>query len=181
MKHRNSGKIVLADFKRLYYDERLTNQKIAAFFDCHVSAIGNFRKRYDLPVREGRWANGHPFKGKTHTDETKNKISNKRKGKNTGIDNHMWKGGNYINYQGYMVVKVDEPHPYAYRGYVREHRLIVEEHLGRILESEEIVHHINHDKLDNRIENLCVLTRSEHAIEHFPKGSYFGIHSIKHK
>lgn len=42
------------------------------------------------------------------------------------------------------------------------HRIIMEEHIGRKLLPTEIVHHINNDKLDNRIENLQIVSRSEH-------------------
>jgi hypothetical protein len=45
---------------------------------------------------------------------------------------------------------------------VREHRHIMEQYLGRNLESWEHVHHINDDSFDNRIENLIVLSNSEH-------------------
>lgn len=48
----------------------------------------------------------------------------------------------------------------------REHRMVMENYLGRKLLDTEIVHHINHNKLDNRIENLRVLTQSEHAKYH---------------
>lgn len=49
----------------------------------------------------------------------------------------------------------------------RIHRILMENHLGRTLGKEEIVHHINGNKQDNRIENLVVMTKSEHHKLHW--------------
>lgn len=58
-------------------------------------------------------------------------------------------------------------HPYCdYRGYILEHRLIMEEHLGRYLEQGEVVHHINEDPLDNRLINLKLMSLTEHISYH---------------
>lgn len=47
-----------------------------------------------------------------------------------------------------------------------EHRIIIEEHLGRELDRNEVVHHKNGNKRDNRIENLEIMTLSEHTKVH---------------
>lgn len=71
-----------------------------------------------------------------------------------GASNSRWKGGRWKNDQGYMLVLCRD-HPRADRhGYVREHRLVMEKHLRRFLTSDEVVHHVNHQRDDNRLENL---------------------------
>lgn len=42
-------------------------------------------------------------------------------------------------------------------------RYLMQEYIGRELTQEETVDHINRDKTDDRLENLQILTRSEHA------------------
>ena len=51
-------------------------------------------------------------------------------------------------------------------GYIYEHTLVMEEALGRPLAKDEVVHHINRDRTDNRIENLRLMSRSEHSALH---------------
>lgn len=77
-----------------------------------------------------------------------------------GPKNPSWRGGRYQS-NGYFWIR--EPGSGRAKS---EHRRIMERHLGRTLGPNEVVHHINHDKTDNRIENLVVLTRAEHIKEH---------------
>lgn len=47
-----------------------------------------------------------------------------------------------------------------------QHHLVMEDHIGRLIRKDEVVHHINHNRADNRLENLQLLTFKEHASLH---------------
>lgn len=78
----------------------------------------------------------------------------------------MWKIEKIVRKGDYNYALV-QGHPNSTEyGYVLEHRIIVENHLDRLLNSNEVVHHKNHNKLDNRIENLEIMCVGEHERLH---------------
>ena len=90
----------------------------------------------------------------------------------TGKNNPLWGGGKKRYIHGYVWCYTPIGHPRRksnqvnkYR--IQEHRLVMEKHLGRYLESHELVHHLNGIKDDNRIDNLVVISRAGHNVEHF--------------
>ena len=64
-----------------------------------------------------------------------------------------------LNKNGYLTLCVGNKKRYL-------HRIVMEEYLGRPLRLDEHVHHINGNKTDNRIENLELISRSEHLRKH---------------
>ena len=83
-----------------------------------------------------------------------------------GEKHGMWRGGIKHHSAGYIYIWKPN-HPLVnIDGYVAEHRLVMEEHIGRYLTKDEHIHHINGNKQDNRIENLQILSNSEHRKLH---------------
>jgi len=83
-------------------------------------------------------------------------------------ENHpMWNGGVKIKASGYVLIRaIDHPNRNK-QGYVPEHRLVMEKHLGRYLHPKEVVHHINEIVNDNRLENLQLFKNNgEHISYH---------------
>ncbi len=68
--------------------------------------------------------------------------------------------GRYLTKDGYILVNIGQGRC------VMEHRLVMEQGLGRPLEPWEKVHHKNGNKQDNRFENLEIHTRSSHMSTH---------------
>lgn len=108
-------------------------------------------------------------RGRKHTEKTRMKMSKTRTGKSAhwNIGRVPWNKGKSkgcISTKGYRYVMAPKGHPNARKGsgYMFEHRLVIEKHLGRLLTSDEVVNHKNCDKLDNRVENLEVLTKKQH-------------------
>ena len=81
----------------------------------------------------------------------------------TGEKSKLWKGGYWISKDGYKVIQ-NEIETSGRK--VLEHRMVMEIHLGRKLKFIEIIHHKNKNKLDNRLENLQIMSREEHINLH---------------
>ena len=109
-----------------------------------------------------RWCKPHSYK---HRKRPKGLIYN------VVAKNRGWFKPDVVNYP-----KVRQPYFDADTGYtkisidgrdVKYHRYVMEKHLGRRLKLTELVHHINENKLDNRIENLIVMSRGDHMRLHW--------------
>jgi len=94
-----------------------------------------------------------------------------------GKRNKNWKGGRTRTNEGYVAILLHPESPYFEMAnigrkkrlkscYVFEHRLVMAKHLGRCLNSFEIVHHKNGIRDDNRLSNLHLSTKQTHIKEH---------------
>jgi hypothetical protein len=82
----------------------------------------------------------------------------------TKESNPAWNGGRKIRKDGYILVIAPEEHPNKADGiYILEHRIVMENKIGRYLEPSEVVHHIDGNPSNNNIENLELFSsQSEH-------------------
>lgn len=122
-------------------------------YECYHNAIRTGKKTYPRICQHC----GKPYQGRTETSKyCSAKCQNlARMGKN----HPLYKRGYSID-DGYRKVLSGKG------GYVKEHRKVVEDVLGRPLRTDEIIHHINVNRSDNRIENLTILSKSEHSKVH---------------
>ena len=114
--------------------------------------------------------------------ETKNKLRLARLGKplsdvakaklreRVGSNNAQWSAGISLGPNGYLCFSQSKANG-EHAGKAL-HCVIAEWLYQRKLEDNEVVHHIDGNKLNNNPENLCIITNAEHAIIHIARGNY---------
>ena len=128
------------DIRELYIEQRLSTLEIAVIKGCNHNTIANHLTEMGVTLRKHSEQQLYRF--------AKNPPHHKER---------IIKGG-YI-----YIYSPNHPYHNA-NGYVAEHRLVVESHLGRYLVRNEKVHHKNAVKYDNRDENLEVLSPTNHQL-----------------
>jgi len=146
--------ITKEDLQKLYYEENRSAVQVAVLFNCTSTTIKNYLRRYGMRVKDS----SEVMKGRKLSVEHRKKVIRTLQ-QGSGESNPHWKGGSTIDVRGYRRVLVNGK-------YVKEHRLVMESHLGRKLTPDEEVHHISGNKLNNDISNLIILSKSDHAKLH---------------
>ena len=156
---------------RLYIDEDKSMGLISKETKISVGKIHRLIHQYGIPAKPQHQG----FKGKRHTDETKAQIRDKNTGKVFSDESkqkmsiakiHGGIGHKKKRSDGYMAIYFPD-HPLSNSdGYIMEHQLVMECLIGRHLEKNECVHHINFIRDDNRKENLQLMTVNEHMSFH---------------
>lgn len=169
-----TGKVTIPreTLEYLYVELKLSSLEIAQLLD--VSKPSVLRRMRELGIRR-RTAKEATALSTTHRSITQP----------TGEGHPWWQGGTRMKV-GYLQTMMKD-HPEADRfGYIFVHRLVAEQKIGRLLEPDEEVHHINGIRTDNRPENLEVMSKSEHMRlhanqKHASKLDNFGFGRMSHE
>ena len=89
-------------------------------------------------------------------------------GDRSGQESRNWKGGRYINDQGYVMIHPGRPLRSAPKRYLREHIVIAEKILGKPLPLGAEIHHVDENRSNNTPSNLVICqSKAYHKLLHY--------------
>ena len=157
------------------YDSGKTVKQVALAFGfstgktyCLLRASGcSFRERGHQPgwqpTNEMIERSAMKRRGEKRSLETRMRLSEAKKSKYNGLNGY---GHTKKHPRGYVLAYAPL-HPKAHHdGYIMLHTIVMEQSIGRYLNPDEVVHHKNHIRNDNRIENLELMNKHEHFSMH---------------
>ena len=148
------------------YETRIHKQQTQIYFPCPNCNIHLWKPLYRVKQND-----------RVLCRKCAAKISSKKKAaimiQNTENKILEGKACSFIDKSGYKHIRVTRDYPYLSdvhkrngNFYMLEHRLVMSEYLSRSLESSEIIHHKDRNKLNNNLDNLEILSNSEHNETH---------------
>ena len=162
-----------AELERLYCGEKMPMHRIAKEMSMAVGKVFKYIKIYNIKTRPQKET--FTMKGRKLTPEQCEAISRRKKGKLLSEETRQkmseakklhCQGHKKKRKDGYIAIYFPDYPKSSKDGYVMEHVFVVEQAIGRNLNDDECVHHINAKRDDNRIENLRLMTKREHASYH---------------
>lgn len=134
-----------------------TNTELQAIFP-NKSSLAIYKKAYKLGLR------------KSQDIEFRNRSEAK-----SGENAYNWNGGRKLTPKGYAQVLVPGHRRADKNGYVMEHIVVFEKATGITIPENCCIHHLNGNKSDNRIQNLCMMQHTAHTVFH-----HTGLKKTKH-